>query len=733
MKFTFMKKICLFLFIMLVSLPICIAQNSNTNQERLKKYWYLRWRLKNYFMVVGDCYGCSLPASIRNNWAEPQFINNEQYWSSGMKFGDAPNYLSSYIGILATEYKLLSDNNQYNSETLRELYYAIKAINRLDECEAQYPWNKNTNNLDGLCSRGDVDTGFVRSHYNELNQNLGNFNPLSQGDPLEVKIGSNYDYNKDISNNDDQEAGIMSQDHISSMLVGLALVKKFIPSGTTYNGMDIHDEAKQITKRIIDYMQRCNWHLENPEGAKILEGWGSKAWPYSYGFAKAATFIWPQHAADFAGVIPLSNKVTWDAIATAYLDLTDFCTILGNNGVDVGECENSRNAWIILNLAAVGNSWETVPVEVSLITIPALAPLAAACLLPGLDCSQGLIWQHAKVYGWEAYYPLLHATLHNSGCLTSRSQIEADLNSMPCTGHWGDMGPAGWSAPNKYHQIPAENNIGDPGFAGQYSGLEFMLLHNLYYLHGNNKDSEGNTLPQYQNLMDITLDNDFPYVFIIPPATPVMLGSHVTPFTVNSFSTITYDKIVNPTGEVTFRAGKSIEFPVGFEVKLGGKFEATIDPFSCSSNTYARLANDSTQADSSDTKKGDKGPDNSNDDFLYGMQNLPFKSNRYVPVEPVKEEPVVQTKLAEIEKTVNSDTSPIGINPNPSRSGVFQLSISDDSQPLVTVYNPLGEIVYYSFARSTQHTIDISTQPKGVYFVKLRTAEKISVQKVVYQ
>lgn len=54
------KYLCfLIMFITLTT----VAQDANFN---LKKYWYLRWRLKNYFMVEGEGYGKTLPIGIRN-------------------------------------------------------------------------------------------------------------------------------------------------------------------------------------------------------------------------------------------------------------------------------------------------------------------------------------------------------------------------------------------------------------------------------------------------------------------------------------------------------------------------------------------------------------------------------------------------------------------------------------------------------------------------------------------
>jgi len=38
---------------------------SQSSVQNLKKYWYYRQRLVNDFVLVGDCQGCSLPASER--------------------------------------------------------------------------------------------------------------------------------------------------------------------------------------------------------------------------------------------------------------------------------------------------------------------------------------------------------------------------------------------------------------------------------------------------------------------------------------------------------------------------------------------------------------------------------------------------------------------------------------------------------------------------------------------
>jgi hypothetical protein len=102
----------LFLFNSNISLEGQVALS--TNQA---KYWHYRARLINHFLVIGPNQGESLPAGIRN-----------QTNSSIADWGDGPVYLGYYIGVLATEYRLLLQNNKNTDQTLTKLYYAINAI-----------------------------------------------------------------------------------------------------------------------------------------------------------------------------------------------------------------------------------------------------------------------------------------------------------------------------------------------------------------------------------------------------------------------------------------------------------------------------------------------------------------------------------------------------------------------------------------------------------------------------
>lgn len=100
-----------------------IAQTQNMSGD-LTKYWYYRWRLRNDFMVMGEGPGKSLVA-------EQRIAENRNC----IKWADATIMQGYYISMLAIEHKILSDLSRYedlkNNE--RELYFAIRAFERLDE------------------------------------------------------------------------------------------------------------------------------------------------------------------------------------------------------------------------------------------------------------------------------------------------------------------------------------------------------------------------------------------------------------------------------------------------------------------------------------------------------------------------------------------------------------------------------------------------------------------------
>ncbi|WP_341907599.1 T9SS type A sorting domain-containing protein [Fluviicola taffensis] len=108
----------------LIAPTTSLGQSTNPNMHGWHaKYWFYRWRLRNDFMVMGEGPGQSLVAESRN-------LNRGQF----MKWADATIMHGYYLTMLAIEHKILEDKGRTedlkNNE--RELYYAIKAFERLD-------------------------------------------------------------------------------------------------------------------------------------------------------------------------------------------------------------------------------------------------------------------------------------------------------------------------------------------------------------------------------------------------------------------------------------------------------------------------------------------------------------------------------------------------------------------------------------------------------------------------
>lgn len=100
------------------------GQSTNPNMHGWHaKYWFYRWRLRNDFMVMGEGPGQSLVAESRN-------LTRGGY----IKWADATIMHGYYLTMLAIEHKILQDKERWadlkNNE--RELYFAIKAFERLD-------------------------------------------------------------------------------------------------------------------------------------------------------------------------------------------------------------------------------------------------------------------------------------------------------------------------------------------------------------------------------------------------------------------------------------------------------------------------------------------------------------------------------------------------------------------------------------------------------------------------
>lgn len=247
----------------------CFSQEANFH-----KYWKYRSNLVTRFLVKGEAKTMCPSTKTENpvniydseNSGRKYIFDTEGYClpavhrfdTSGkeviLSWGDAPMNLGYYIGVLATEYKILSDNGEPTDSVLQELYYAMKAYERIDNEAEKIDWFLNRNFKDDVaCSyngyflRDDITPSFIRKH-------LGSNHVIE----------SNYYTNNDINEHPTQIEGKSwhrtgSQDHRIYLMMGLGLVVKCVPKGTSLNEFDFHEKAKEYVDKFVEYVKDGNY------------------------------------------------------------------------------------------------------------------------------------------------------------------------------------------------------------------------------------------------------------------------------------------------------------------------------------------------------------------------------------------------------------------------------------------------------------------------------------------
>ena len=243
----------------------------NDDVANLQRYAAYRARLRNEFVKVsaGDEPGTNIPASNRQG--------------TTLGWGDATIMMGQYLSMLATEYALLDGRRPAEAQTtLRELHYALRALDRLDRTAESYFREDRTSvpaDLNGFFIRDDVAPDFLTRH------------PLGGGANAVAS-----DTTAPYGGKPGYHATEMSQDQVWHLLVGLALVKTLVSFDGSLDGesIDVPAHAKTITHRILTYMrEHDNWRTQNPIfGRDVLRGgdWDARR-VFSYGFATAGNWI----------------------------------------------------------------------------------------------------------------------------------------------------------------------------------------------------------------------------------------------------------------------------------------------------------------------------------------------------------------------------------------------------------------------------------------------------------
>jgi len=322
----YLKKLSRIILILVCTVASCNAQNDYINH---KKYWYYKTRFNNDFVLIGTEAGMSIPFNRRGNSGSSALFDPGQSLNSG----DASAQLGCYLGVLATEYKLLKNNGQDLTKIKHEIFCALNAVNRIDYvAEAIFNENPAGGNLNGFFVRDDIPKDFAKKNYNHFNyyqplhglQGPRDANGYPNGPyPSNITVqmqdkgftqtfdwgmaftgGSSLDYitDRSVGKTKDEavEGNEESHDQAYYLLMGLSLVSKLVddvPDGNSQfccgvGEVKLQSEAKNIAGRIINHFKSDEfWRLRNPANGDAFVKIGKVGTPYAYAMDNLGCFI----------------------------------------------------------------------------------------------------------------------------------------------------------------------------------------------------------------------------------------------------------------------------------------------------------------------------------------------------------------------------------------------------------------------------------------------------------
>lgn len=415
------------IFSTIILLVISFSLQAQTKYLNQVKYYDYRNDFSENWIYVGEGQSKSLPCSERDTV--------QKY----MRFGDSTIELGWYLGLLATEYHITSKRMylpvsefepQPAPQILIELYYALKCFDRLDKFAEQYYNSDSLGVLNGFFMRDDVDLN-IREKFPETKI---------------VRSG----YRKAA------EQGIVccqpSQDQVYHLLMGLSLVKKYIPEGTKVKGIDLHLLAVEQAKRMINYLAENKWLIRNPvilkkngkKTAFVRVGFNAK--PYSLGTSRVYNYF--KGESDPKLKTSLIYKLFWG-------------TLRAKINPNYWKPDNRH---MTLAIAATGNGFKKKTYR--------------------------KLVKFSKKDKWYLY-PLLNNLLYPQNKKFKSDKIldssEEILNVVPDYGIFGShlkFVEHGWTTNNYFiRQIAFKQNGAHYTDGKQYNGLDFLLFYNIWFIN----------------------------------------------------------------------------------------------------------------------------------------------------------------------------------------------------------------------------------------------------------
>lgn len=301
-----MKKIAIIAFLLFFTFIKAFSSDS-----LLVKYWQYKQRFLERNVRIGLEPGMSMPVEsfwhtdCRWDWIWWDYPPDSLQNGVGIQNigGDQTVYHGQYLALLATEYGLLSINNQDVDSTLREIYYALKAYYRLEQRANDI---FHTSGKQGFFMRTDAPNNFYTKFQDE-------FIPEDRRPKCTVA-----DEVKRAISPDSLKSNMTSQDQIIHLLFGLAMIKRFVPPDVMYNGESVLDLAQEIARRMVNRFYTDNWNLRDNAGFHIGNERGGEGMAWAFGMDKSWAYISDEgktFGQYFTKPEDIALKTIWDCCA----------------------------------------------------------------------------------------------------------------------------------------------------------------------------------------------------------------------------------------------------------------------------------------------------------------------------------------------------------------------------------------------------------------------------------
>ena len=319
-----------------------------------------------------------------------------------------------------------------------------------------------------------------------------------------------------------------------------------------------------------------------------------------------------------------------------------------------------------------------------------------------------------------SWVQLIRNEVYNVDRALLKNDMEGILNSAPCNGNYNydpnhNPGP-NWGATNRLDRQdhlwllhcanPANSSSGSQG---DFAGLDYLLLHNLFYL------TEGTNSP-ISNYSDRKISVNMPFTH---QGTQVF--SLVNKKTMGAFEYLTGVNQIESNGAADYRAGKEIALLSGFSSVSGSDFHAFISPFNgvCNNDEMMRPSGSAGEDDffdgASDYTNAPKGNEPIKRNYVKNEYDVNLANEYKRELEAWAKENTKNTELYDL-------SSQITVYPNPN-NGEFTINsnLKGSQKVNVVITDLFGRSIeeYKNVGGYTNLSVNIKDLSKGVYLIKI--------------